>query len=342
MTIRWAHENVDGWLKAHNPEAAVIMFGTNDLGELELKEFEQKTADVVDRCLANGTVVLLTTLPPRSGMLEKSKQFAEAVRRVAREAGAADRLSCRNPQTSSRRLGRALPQFKGVPGSEYEVPTLISRDGVHPSNPQSHRSLSAESLRSNGFLLRNYLTLLAYSEVTQKILEDQQQAELDDTSEDVRSFRVQVDDSVLVDLRQRLDRTRWPDELDAAGWDYGVPLGYLRELSDYWRKRVRLAKARSKAQLRCRSSSPRSTAWTCTSCMCGRKQTAATAAGDRSRLAGDRLRVSQDHRPLLTDPVAHGGKAGGCVSRRVPVAAGLRLLRASRRSAAGARSGWRR
>src|SRR5262249_45380450 len=74
MTIRWAHDNVDGWLKKHNPEAAVILFGTNDLGQLGLEEFEKKTAQVVDRCLKNGTVVILTTLPPRSGLLEKSKQ----------------------------------------------------------------------------------------------------------------------------------------------------------------------------------------------------------------------------------------------------------------------------
>src|SRR5688572_27796511 len=69
MTIRWAHENAAAWLKEHNPEAAVIMFGTNDLSELEVKEFEQKTAEVVDACLKNGTVVTLTTLPPRSGLL---------------------------------------------------------------------------------------------------------------------------------------------------------------------------------------------------------------------------------------------------------------------------------
>jgi lysophospholipase L1-like esterase len=85
MTIRWAHENVDAWLKKLNPESAVVMFGSNDLGQLAADEYEQKTADVVDRCLANGTIVLLTTPPPRSGMLDKSKQFAEAVRRVARE-----------------------------------------------------------------------------------------------------------------------------------------------------------------------------------------------------------------------------------------------------------------
>jgi hypothetical protein len=63
-----------------------------------------------------------------------------------------------------------LPQFKDVPGNEYEVPTLISRDGVHPSNPQVHQDFSAESLKSNGFLLRNYLTLLAYADVIQRVL----------------------------------------------------------------------------------------------------------------------------------------------------------------------------
>src|SRR5205823_1623642 len=85
MTIRWAHDNVARWLRDHNPECAVILFGTNDLGALEEKEFEEKTAEVVERCLKNGTVVLLTTLPPRSGRLDKAKRFAECVRRVARE-----------------------------------------------------------------------------------------------------------------------------------------------------------------------------------------------------------------------------------------------------------------
>jgi len=49
----------------------------------------------------------------------------------------------------------------------------------------------------------------------------------------IRPFRVHVEDSMLTDLRERLARTRWPDELNGVGWDYGVPLDYLRELTDY-------------------------------------------------------------------------------------------------------------
>ena len=51
MTIRWARENVDAWLKKLNPETALLMFGTNDLGQLELPEYEAKTREVVQRCL---------------------------------------------------------------------------------------------------------------------------------------------------------------------------------------------------------------------------------------------------------------------------------------------------
>jgi pimeloyl-ACP methyl ester carboxylesterase len=54
-------------------------------------------------------------------------------------------------------------------------------------------------------------------------------------SEGVRPFRLSVSESELVDLQERLDRTRWPDELTDVGWAYGVPLGYLQELVRYWR-----------------------------------------------------------------------------------------------------------
>jgi epoxide hydrolase len=55
------------------------------------------------------------------------------------------------------------------------------------------------------------------------------------TTEPIESFRIQVEESVLDDLRDRLAATRFPDEIDGTGWEYGIPVGYLRELVDYWR-----------------------------------------------------------------------------------------------------------
>src|SRR6266498_1637134 len=57
----------------------------------------------------------------------------------------------------------------------------------------------------------------------------------DTANTEVQPFRVDIPDTDLDDLHDRLARTRWPDELPGAGWAYGVPLGYLRELAEYWR-----------------------------------------------------------------------------------------------------------
>lgn len=42
---------------------------------------------------------------------------------------------------------------------------------------------------------------------------------------------------VLVDLRERLSRTRWPGEVNDVGWRQGTELGYLRRLCEDWRER---------------------------------------------------------------------------------------------------------
>ena len=47
-------------------------------------------------------------------------------------------------------------------------------------------------------------------------------------------FQIDVPQTVLEDLQERLARTRWPDEVEGAGWDYGASLGYMKELADYW------------------------------------------------------------------------------------------------------------
>jgi microsomal epoxide hydrolase len=51
----------------------------------------------------------------------------------------------------------------------------------------------------------------------------------------IHPFEVRVEDSVLDDLRGRLARTRFPDQIEGTGWDYGIPTDYLRELVEYWR-----------------------------------------------------------------------------------------------------------
>ena len=51
----------------------------------------------------------------------------------------------------------------------------------------------------------------------------------------IAPFRVEVDQLVLDDLHERLARTRFPQQLPDAAWDYGTELGYLRDFVAYWR-----------------------------------------------------------------------------------------------------------
>jgi epoxide hydrolase len=55
-------------------------------------------------------------------------------------------------------------------------------------------------------------------------------------TDSIEPFTINVDESVLEDLRGRLARTRFPDQIPGTGWDYGIPVDYVRELVDYWRQ----------------------------------------------------------------------------------------------------------
>jgi len=54
------------------------------------------------------------------------------------------------------------------------------------------------------------------------------------TDSAIRPFTIAIPQSTLDDLRERLARTRWTDEVAGSGWDYGISLAYMKELVDYW------------------------------------------------------------------------------------------------------------
>lgn len=50
----------------------------------------------------------------------------------------------------------------------------------------------------------------------------------------IEPYRVDVPEAVLGDLRERLARTRWPDQLPGTAWAPGAPLDAVRRLCAYW------------------------------------------------------------------------------------------------------------
>jgi pimeloyl-ACP methyl ester carboxylesterase len=56
-------------------------------------------------------------------------------------------------------------------------------------------------------------------------------------SDEVRPFRIEIPESDLRDLRERLERTRWPEPETVSDWSQGVPLSYTQALCRYWAER---------------------------------------------------------------------------------------------------------
>jgi len=171
MKSDWLIENVDAWQKKMNPEVAVILFGTNDLGSICPPEYTENMAAAIRRMLADGTVPMLTTVPPcanRDPDMMRDYWLALLSIAGALKIPVIDYYSeiiRRRPAD----WNGALEKFNQHDG--YDVPTLISRDGVHPSHPAKYRNdFSEEALNCNGYGLRDYLTLRKYYEVITKVL----------------------------------------------------------------------------------------------------------------------------------------------------------------------------
>jgi epoxide hydrolase len=53
-------------------------------------------------------------------------------------------------------------------------------------------------------------------------------------SAEITPFGIDIPEADLRDLRERLQRTRWPEREPVDDWSQGVPLGYVQDLCRYW------------------------------------------------------------------------------------------------------------
>lgn len=50
----------------------------------------------------------------------------------------------------------------------------------------------------------------------------------------MKPFTVNISETILSDLKSRIQNTRWPGEPEGSDWHFGTSEKYLRELADYW------------------------------------------------------------------------------------------------------------
>lgn len=51
----------------------------------------------------------------------------------------------------------------------------------------------------------------------------------------ISPFKISVPDAQIDDLKHRLLRAKFPNELEDSGWDYGAPLADVKRLTNYWK-----------------------------------------------------------------------------------------------------------
>jgi hypothetical protein len=171
MKSDWLFRGVDGWQKKMQPECATIMFGTNDIGRIWPPEYTENMAASCRRMMEDGTVPMLNSIPPaaRGG----HREYWLAALSIAH--GLRIPLIDYYAETMRRRPddwnGR-LKKFDEGGWKGYNVPTIVSRDGTHPSNPKKYRGdWSEEALNSSGYGLRDYMTLRTYYQVISKVFQ---------------------------------------------------------------------------------------------------------------------------------------------------------------------------
>lgn len=55
------------------------------------------------------------------------------------------------------------------------------------------------------------------------------------SDEAVQPFHINIPDTALADLAERLERSRLPDQIPGSAWDYGTDTAWLKDLLVYWR-----------------------------------------------------------------------------------------------------------
>ena len=171
MRVSWALKGMDNWIKQLKPEACIFMFGTNDVKGSSIEDFDRDLRACMDKLKASGCVCILSTIPPFHNQDERVKAINDKIRAVAKEYKLLlqdfhKEIMDRRPDDWSGKLE------KFGKGGNYDVETLIARDGVHPSNPKKYgsKNFTEESMKHSGFSLRNYLAVRDFSKVITEVL----------------------------------------------------------------------------------------------------------------------------------------------------------------------------
>jgi len=155
--------SLDEMIRKYNPQMAVVMLGTNNAWQGRgVASYRADMEKIVSRLLGNGTIVVLSTIPPLTGNTSLVRQYNDSLWELAE--------------------GRRLPviDYHGEilarrPGTTWDG-TLLEKGDAHPT--ASRAGVTPESrptprnLRESGYLLRGWLSVKKLAEVKRRVVDD--------------------------------------------------------------------------------------------------------------------------------------------------------------------------
>jgi len=146
----------------YNPQLAIVMLGSNDVhAKRPAEDYLGDMETVVQRLLANGTVVILSTIPPVYFDDARAQQYNAGL------WGLAERHKLPIIDFYGEILARR-------PGTSWDG-TLLNKGDVHPTATRegvtSTSPPTPENLRESGYLLRGWLSVQKLKEVKARVID---------------------------------------------------------------------------------------------------------------------------------------------------------------------------
>jgi GDSL-like Lipase/Acylhydrolase family len=147
-------------LKQHQPQIVVLRIGMHDItANVKYDSYRADLEQALDMIASQGSIGILSTLPPHAGNLELGAAYNRGIREIAAER----KLPLIDFEKEL--LARRETDWSGTLMNRNDLlPTVIQGTATPASEP------TAENLRNSGYLLLGWLTVKKLTEVRQRVL----------------------------------------------------------------------------------------------------------------------------------------------------------------------------
>ena len=142
-------------IKKYNPEMAIYMLGTNDMNQgVAPAAAAANVEKALDALMANGTVPVLSTIPPMKGKIPQVEAYNAEIKKLA-----------------EKKKVPLLDLFGEMKAIDADMMCFLTGDGVHLSFDGANNAPTPENFKKAGYLCRCYFNVKKAMEVKAKVLD---------------------------------------------------------------------------------------------------------------------------------------------------------------------------